>query len=83
MTQFHGLDVEQVIERHPKVHRALIGGDGQDSTCLLIELESTTIKDQVQGSSEEWKARALEDICAMVDKEVNTVVADVIEIERT
>ena len=33
----HGVGVEGVVERHPKVHRALVGGDAHDSPFGLVE----------------------------------------------
>jgi hypothetical protein len=82
LTKFRGVDVEQIVEKHPKVHMALVGGDAQDSTCLLVELEGTRNSQKEQGFLCEDKARALDEIWPTVDKEVNEIVADAVKIKK-
>jgi acyl-coenzyme A synthetase/AMP-(fatty) acid ligase len=74
LTKFHGLDVEEIVERHAKVHRALVGGDAQDSPFLLVEVEGTTSGQEEQSMSDEGRARALDEIWRMIDREVNDVI---------
>ena len=81
LTKFHGIDVEEIVERHAKVHKALLGGDAQDSPFLLIELEGTVAGEKKHDWSDE-KARALCEIWPTIDREINETVADIKKIKK-
>lgn len=82
LTKFHGLGVEEIVERHPTVHRAIVGGDGRDSTCLLVELEGTAARQNERDLSHGGKVRAVDAIWLTVDKNINKNVADNINIRK-
>ena len=43
LAKFHATDIEINAERHPKVHAALVGGEGRDEPFVVLELENKTI----------------------------------------
>ena len=82
MSKFQSLEVEKIVEMHPMVHRALLGGAAQDAPFLLTELKGISVGMEEQGLSQEEKARARDEIWLMVDREVNGIVRDAIKIRK-
>lgn len=62
--------------------RRFTGHLSEDFPFLLVELERTTIGQKEQGLSDEEKARALDDIWPVVNREVNEIVADIVKIKK-
>jgi hypothetical protein len=73
LTKFNAKQIEAMAEQDPRIRAALMGGDGQKNTFLLLEMNGTNVEDQ--------KSRVLDQIWPLVTK-VNEIISEEIRLTR-
>ena len=73
LAKFHAKDIERAVEKHSDVHAAIVGGDGRERPCLIVELYASL--------SEGFKVKALDEIWRTI-QEVNQANAKEVQLRK-